>query len=335
MKILLRESNFGKYLKEQDYYNDRQEELETQFAAHLEELVRDIPQVEDYFEESSIQGGQGTDSIRVTLKNGYERTYDFDYSDELDRIDSLGPDDAAQYFYEIILKDLRKYMNKNPRKEHPPIEEFIDTVYITTDESPSYDHLLSFRDDIMNGTFAIQCRSSRTSSFDYRVYTEVPWASGHIKIELARPIKLLSGGDLYKLFWKNPGKFGDKVASELSNRGWDGTYYTSSDAYLLNRDVLKNSKRSCFIPRKDSKGFRDRTGGEQVFTSLSDDKFRKIVTKGYEGIIYYPSKFFDSRCDANSIVIGKQANGEAYILDDFCRHYTLSDIPEYGYVLQR
>lgn len=88
------------------YMSEKGQSDNDKFAEKLENFVRDEFDVSDYFEEPSIQGFAGEDYINITLQDGHEHSFSFNWSDMQDRIYSNGPDAAAKYYFNQIKKGI-------------------------------------------------------------------------------------------------------------------------------------------------------------------------------------------------------------------------------------
>lgn len=87
---------------EEWYSSSRGEADGEEFADKLESLVKSNYNVDDFSEEPSIQGYQGSDYIWITLSDGSKYEFKFDWSSEQSTIYSDGPEAAAEYYFQEI-----------------------------------------------------------------------------------------------------------------------------------------------------------------------------------------------------------------------------------------
>lgn len=95
--------DFDDYITFEDWYDSSRRECdEFEFADNLQSLVESHYDVAEFFEEPSVQGFQGSDFVQITLSNGSNYEFEFDWEDELCDIYQDGPKAAAKaYFQEI------------------------------------------------------------------------------------------------------------------------------------------------------------------------------------------------------------------------------------------
>lgn len=96
-----------------DWY-DTNKALEdgVKFITNLENLVRSKYDVEEFFEEPSVQGRRGMDYIDITLSGGRSYGFEFDWFDEQYDIYTYGPKQAAKIYFQDIIKKLGKNNKK-------------------------------------------------------------------------------------------------------------------------------------------------------------------------------------------------------------------------------
>ena len=102
----------------EEWYDSSQGEDEgMEFVDKLERLVRANYNVDEFFEEPSVQGYQGGDFIWITLSDGSKYEFNFDWYDEQSAIYMDGPDAAAKSYFQNIQHgiDLLSDMQKKHR----------------------------------------------------------------------------------------------------------------------------------------------------------------------------------------------------------------------------
>lgn len=87
----------------EEWYNSSECEADgEEFVETLKSLVKSNYNVDEFFEEPSIQGYQGRDYIWITLSDGSRYEFKFDWSSEQSTIYSDGPEAAAEYYFQEI-----------------------------------------------------------------------------------------------------------------------------------------------------------------------------------------------------------------------------------------
>lgn len=86
-----------------EWYNSSECEADgEEFVEILKSLVTSNYNVDEFFEEPSIQGYQGSDYIWITLSDGSRYEFEFNWSSEQSDIYSDGPEEAAKSYFEEI-----------------------------------------------------------------------------------------------------------------------------------------------------------------------------------------------------------------------------------------
>lgn len=88
------------------YYSDQGQDQSREFIEMLEDLVRAKYDVEDFFEEPSTQGYQGSDFISITLSDGSQYEFEFDWYDEIFDIYTFGPEAVAKAYFNYMKEDI-------------------------------------------------------------------------------------------------------------------------------------------------------------------------------------------------------------------------------------
>lgn len=84
------------------YHSDEGESDGMEFVDKLESLVKSNYNVDEFFEEPSTQGYQGSDFIWITLSGGNKYEFVFDWYDEQSAIYTDGPDVTAEHYFQEI-----------------------------------------------------------------------------------------------------------------------------------------------------------------------------------------------------------------------------------------
>lgn len=87
----------------EDWYHSEEGESDgMEFVDKLESLVRSNYNVDEFFEEPSTQGYQGSDFIWITLSGGNKYEFVFNWYDEQSAIYMDGPEVAAEHYFQEI-----------------------------------------------------------------------------------------------------------------------------------------------------------------------------------------------------------------------------------------
>lgn len=101
------DDEYGEYDNIDDWYMSEKGDSDNySFSEKLEDLVNDEFDVSDYFEEPSIQGFAGADYINITLQNGREYSFSFDWRAMQEKIYNDGPESAANYYFKRIKRGI-------------------------------------------------------------------------------------------------------------------------------------------------------------------------------------------------------------------------------------
>lgn len=113
------DSNISDYDDEYDeisfdewYRSEEGESDGMKFVDNLESLVKSNYDVDEFFEEPSVQGYQGGDFIWITLSDGSKYQFEFDWYDEQFDIYTYGPEAAAKSYFQNIQDGIDSGMNK-------------------------------------------------------------------------------------------------------------------------------------------------------------------------------------------------------------------------------
>lgn len=235
----------------------------------------------------------------------------------------------------IFIKENSKKLKSNGESEKktfnmPKFEErIIDTLYIDQMHS-TFHHQLSFRDDILRGKFKFAYGiNNRPYAAYWGMYID-PVDFSSIKVELARPIKLAYGKDLWGAVINHENE--DQIVDYLRGQSFDGIC-ADYECMIFSVDSLRGSNSTYLLSKNLRRKFKD------FYTSLSDANFKKVKTVGYRGYIYYPSKLLDPWCDSDSIVLIRQVRNEYYYADTgfmFNENNldTVGENIEYGYIAE-
>ena len=103
----LQDDDDGEYYNDEmsfaEWYDSSQGEDDgMEFAYKLESLVKSNYNVDEFFEEPSVQGYQGGDFIWITLSDGSKYEFVFDWYDEQSAIYEDGPKEAAMSYFQKI-----------------------------------------------------------------------------------------------------------------------------------------------------------------------------------------------------------------------------------------
>lgn len=86
-----------------DWYRSEEGESDgIEFVDKLESLVKSSYNVDEFFEEPSTQGYQGSDFIWITLSGGNKYEFVFNWYDEQSAIYTDGPEVAAEHYFQEI-----------------------------------------------------------------------------------------------------------------------------------------------------------------------------------------------------------------------------------------
>ena len=103
----IEDDEYDEYDNIDDWYMSEKGDSDNySFSEKLEDLVNDEFDVSDYFEEPSIQGFAGADYINITLQNGREYSFSFDWRAMQETIYNDGPESAANYYFKRIKRGI-------------------------------------------------------------------------------------------------------------------------------------------------------------------------------------------------------------------------------------
>ena len=94
------------------YYSSQGQDDGIKFVENLENLVKSNYDVDEFFEEPSVQGYRGGDFIWITLSDGSKYEFEFDWYEEQFDIYAYGPEAAAKSYFQNIQDGIDSGMNK-------------------------------------------------------------------------------------------------------------------------------------------------------------------------------------------------------------------------------
>lgn len=97
----------------EEWYDSSQGQADgIKFVDTLESLVESNYDVDEFFEEPSVQGYQSGDFIWITLSDGSKYQFTFDWYNEQFDIYTYGPEAAAKSYFQNIQDGIDSGMNK-------------------------------------------------------------------------------------------------------------------------------------------------------------------------------------------------------------------------------
>lgn len=107
------DNEYGSEMSFEEWYDSSKGEDDgIKFVDNLESLVKSNYDVDEFFEEPSVQGYQGGDFIWITLSDGSKYEFEFDWYEEQLDIYTYGPEATAKSYFQNIQDGIDSGMNK-------------------------------------------------------------------------------------------------------------------------------------------------------------------------------------------------------------------------------